>query len=81
VNDEEREKFIQISKRMAAVSHRLHLAELIGRYIEERDSPKAKGRKRKKTQSAKDRFVDLLFPETVNYKGRYMNKVKREKAK
>ena len=55
------------------ISKRVALAELIGKYIEERDARRAVPKKRLKKQlprsSPKDRFIDLLFPETIKYKG------------
>jgi hypothetical protein len=52
--------------------------ELIGKYIEERVARRAVPEKRRKKQfprsSLKDRFTDLLFPETIKYKGEQSSK-------
>jgi hypothetical protein len=54
------------------ISKRMALAELIGRYIEERDARRAMTKTQQKMlgprSSVKDRFTDLLFPETIQYK-------------
>ena len=59
---------------MVGVSKRLHLAELIARFIEERDVWKTTPKKRRKPNetrlSPRDRFVNILFPKTIKYKGK-----------
>lgn len=73
VKDEEKEKLIETSKRMVQVSKRLHLAELIGRFLEEDDRRAAEKKRRKKNSprvSTIDRFANLLFPEMETSKGK-----------
>ena len=81
--DEESEKSVKVSKRMVGVSKRLHLAELIARFIEERDAWKTAPKKRRKPNetrlSPRDRFVNILFPETIKYKGKNISQEKKEK--
>jgi hypothetical protein len=71
---EEMEKSIKYLRIEARISKRVALAELIGRYIEERDAKKVAPKKRQKTQSLKNRFIDRLFPETIKYKSQQLSK-------
>ena len=68
VQDEKAEKTIRYLGVAIRTSKRVALAELIGRYIEERDARAAMPKKKRKREfprlSPKDRFTDLLFPET-----------------
>jgi hypothetical protein len=79
ISNEEDEKSIQQWRIAVRISKRVALAELIGNYIEERDARRAVPRKRRKKQlpqsSPKDRFIDLLFPETIKYKGEQLSKM------
>jgi hypothetical protein len=65
----EDEKSIKQWRIAVRISKRVALAELIGKYIEERDARRAVPKKRRKKQlpqsSPKDQFIDLLFPETI----------------
>ncbi len=88
VRDEKAEKTIKHLRVAVRISKRMALVELIGRYIEESEAWKAMPKKRRKMQlpgsSPKDRFTDLLFPETIKYKDEQLGKKKnglREKAK
>jgi hypothetical protein len=69
VRDEEDEKSIRQWETAVRISKRVALAELIGKYIEERDArrvmPKKKRKKRLPPLSPNDCFIDLLFPETI----------------
>ncbi|KAF8855966.1 hypothetical protein BDZ45DRAFT_745972 [Acephala macrosclerotiorum] len=73
VRDEKKKKFVNHRRIVVRISKRVALAELIGKYIEERNAKRAVPKKRRKKQlpqsSPKDRFTDLLFPDTVKYKG------------
>jgi hypothetical protein len=79
ISNEEDEKSIQQWRIAVRISKRVALAELISNYIEERDARRAVPRKRRKKQlpqlSPKDRFIDLLFPETIKYKGEQLSKM------
>jgi hypothetical protein len=81
--DEETKKSLKVSTRKAQVSERLHLAQLIGRFIEERDAWKTAPKKRRKPieirLSPRDRFVNTLFPKTIKYKGEHISQEKKEK--
>jgi hypothetical protein len=81
--DEETKRSLKVSSRKAQVSERLHLAELIGRFIKERDAWKTAPKKRRKPNeirlSPMDRFVNDLFPETITYKGEHISQEKKEK--
>lgn len=72
VRDEKEEKSIKHRRIAVRISKRVALAELINRYIEEREARRAVPKKRRKKllpqSSLKDRYIDLLFPETVMYK-------------
>jgi hypothetical protein len=88
VRDEKEEKSINRRRIAVRISKRIALAELIGRYIQEREARRAVPKKRRKKQlprsSPKDRFTDLLFPETIRYKGEQLGKKEkgpRENAK
>jgi hypothetical protein len=59
---------------------RVALAELIGRYIEERDAKRVAPKKKRKTQSLKDRFIDILFLETIKYKSQQLSKKKNKQV-
>jgi hypothetical protein len=74
-------KSLNISRMVVQVLKRVHLVELAARYTEETDAPKKKGQ-----PSVKERFTDLLFPETIQYKSKRASKrkkgvSKRKKAK
>jgi hypothetical protein len=81
--DEETEKSIKVSKRMVGVLKRFHLAELIARFIEERDTWETAPKKRRKPNETRlsplDRFVNILFPETIKYKGKNISQEEKEK--
>jgi hypothetical protein len=79
---------------LAQLSKRVHLAELAGRYNEEKhaleaaekQALKAAERKRKRgkelrQQSLKDRYTDLLFPETIGQRAKPTSKPKERKGK
>jgi hypothetical protein len=80
--DEKIKESLKASTRNAQVAERLHLAEMIGRFIE-RDAWKAAPKKRRKPNEIRlspiDRFVDVLFPETAEYKDKHISQEKREK--
>jgi hypothetical protein len=77
MRDEKDEKTFKHKQIAARISKRIALAELVGRYIDERDARRALPKKRRKKQlpqsSPKDRFTDLLFPQTLNYNGDQMS--------
>jgi hypothetical protein len=79
ISDEEDEKSIRQWRIAVRISKRVSLAELIGKYIEERDARRVVPKKRRKKQlprsSPKDRFIDLLFPETFKYNGKRLSKM------
>ena len=81
--DKETKKSLKVLLRKAQVSERLHLAELIGRFIKERDAQKTALKKRQKLNeirlSLMDRFVNGLFPKTITYKGKHISQEKKEK--
>jgi hypothetical protein len=68
IRDETAEKTVKYLGVAIRISKRVALAELIGSYIEERDARTAMPKKRRRRElprlSPKDRFTDLLFPET-----------------
>ena len=70
--DEKAEKTTKYLGVAIRTSKRVALAELIGRYIEERDARTAMPKKKRKRElprlSPKDRFTNLLFPETQQTK-------------
>jgi hypothetical protein len=72
VRDEKAERTVRNLAVAFRISKRVALAELIGRYIEERDARRAMTKTQRKVlgprSSVKDRFTDLLFPETIQYK-------------
>jgi hypothetical protein len=72
VRDEKAERTARNLAVAFRISKRVALAELIGRYIEERDARRAMTKTQRKMlgprSSVKDRFTDLLFPETIQYK-------------
>jgi hypothetical protein len=81
--DEKTRNALKVSSRIAQVSERLHLADLIGRFIKERDAWKTAPKKRRKPNeirlSLRDRFVNGLFPETMTCKGEHISQEKEEK--
>ena len=83
IRDEKTKKSPNVSTRNAQVSERLHLAEMISRFIEERDAWKTTPKKRRKRNeirlSPRDRFVNVLFPETMKHKGERISQEKKEK--
>ncbi len=85
IRDEETKKSLKVWTRKAQVSERLHLAALIGRFIEERDAWKTAPKKRRKPNEIRlspiDRFVNVLFPETMQYKGEHISQEKKEKRR
>jgi hypothetical protein len=85
IRDEETKKSLKVWTRKAKVSERLHLAALIGRFIEERDAWKTAPKKRRKPNEIRlspiDRFVNVLFPETMQYKGEHISQEKKEKRR
>ncbi|KUJ06914.1 uncharacterized protein LY89DRAFT_743550 [Mollisia scopiformis] len=85
-----KEKSLDIPKIVLQVSRRIHLVELIAKYMEDIEAKKATSKKwpieAKKTTSKKRRqptvketYVDLLFPHTINYKGKKARKRKKGK--
>ena len=81
IRDEETKKSLKVWTRKAKVSERLHLAALIGRFIEERDAWKTAPKKRWKLNEIRlspiDRFVNVLFPEMMQYKGEHISQEKK----
>jgi hypothetical protein len=81
--DKETKKSFKVLSRTAQVSERLHLAELTGRFIKERDAWKTAPKKRQKPNEIRlspiDRFVNGLFPETMAYDGEHISQEKKEK--
>jgi hypothetical protein len=77
VRDKEAEKTVKYLGVAVRVLKRVALAELIGSYIEEREARRAVPKKKRKMQlprsSPKDRFTDLLFPETITYEGEQLS--------
>jgi hypothetical protein len=55
---------------------------MTSRFIEERDAWKTTTKKRRKPNeirlSPRDRFVNVLFPETIKYKGEHISQEKKE---
>lgn len=71
LRDEKDEDFVGQRQIATRISKRVALAELIGSYIEEKEAWKATPKKiRKKKLPPKNQFTDLLFPETIKYKGK-----------
>jgi hypothetical protein len=81
--DEETKKSHKVLSRKSLVSERLHLAELTGRYIKEKEAWKTASKKRRKPNeirlSPTDRFVNVFFPETMMYKGEHISQEKKKK--
>jgi hypothetical protein len=63
---------------VARVSKRVHLAELITRYMEENQAKKAASKMRRNRKlprlSPMDRLTDLLFPEMIKFKSQQTSK-------
>lgn len=63
---------------VSRVKKRVHLAELAGKYMEEaaarKAEPKKSGEKTLHRLSVKDRYTDLLFPETITNNGKQLSK-------
>lgn len=80
VREEEAEKSIKVTRMVVHVSKRVYLVELVAKYIEETEARKAEPKKRRKKNlrrlSPKDRFTDLLFPETIKDQGEQVSKEK-----
>jgi hypothetical protein len=85
VREEEKEKQFKTAKSLARLSKRVYLAELIGKYIEETEARKAEPRKKRRKMlrrlSVNDRFTDVLFPETAEWKGEQPSKKKGKQHK
>ena len=83
IQEEEKEGQIKCVSLLNQISKRVYLAELIGMYIEETQARKAEPqRKRRKTarrQSVKDRFTDLLFPQTIEWKNMRLSETEQGK--
>jgi hypothetical protein len=83
--DEEEQEQFQTAASVSQLRKRVHLSELIGRYIKETkargDESRSIKRKLVGRPSVHDRFVDILFPETVEWKNKDMQNNPREKAK
>ena len=67
------ERMMKCLRVVIRISKRVALAEMISRYLEERDARAAMLRNRRKLElprsSPKDRFTDLLFPDTCKTYG------------
>jgi hypothetical protein len=78
IREEEKEEQIKSATSLNQISKRVYLAELIGMYIEETQArkprPQRKRRKTARRQSVKDRFTDLLFPQTIEWKNMRLSK-------
>ena len=73
IKDEEKKKLIETFKRMIQVSKRLHLAELIDRFLDKNNRRAAKKTRQKKNSlcvSIIDRFANLLFSEMKTFKSK-----------
>jgi hypothetical protein len=79
------DKLVKYLGKVARLSKRVALAELIGSYLEERDAMTAMPRKRRKRElphlSPKDRFPDLLFPETKDSEEQDQERAKDSQGK
>lgn len=75
---EKTEKAIKSMKMVTRVSKRVYLAELVGKYIEEIEARKAEAKKGRRKSlhplSIKNRYTDLLFPETITDNGKQLSK-------
>lgn len=73
VKDEEKKKLIETFKKMIQVSKKLHLTELIDRFLK-KDNKRVQEKKRQKRNSLCvsiiDRFVNLLFAEIKTFKNK-----------
>ena len=69
---------IKSMKIVTRVSKRVYLAKLIGKYIKETVARKAEPKKKRKKSlqplSVKNRYTDLLFPETITNNGKQLSK-------
>jgi hypothetical protein len=77
---ENTEKSIKSRKIVARVLKRVYLSELAGRYMEETRArnaePKTRRRKNLPALSVKNRFTNLLFPESLTCNGKQQSKEK-----
>jgi hypothetical protein len=77
---ENTEKSVKSMKILACVLKRVYLAELAGKYMEEtaarKAEPKTRRKKNLRALSVKNRYTDLLFPETITCKGKQQSKEK-----
>jgi hypothetical protein len=68
LQEERKEEQIKVAASLALLRKREYLAELIGMYIEEVKSRRAEPRKKRRKMSGrlsvKDRFTDVIFPDT-----------------
>jgi hypothetical protein len=68
------DKSVKPAKIVLQVLKRVHLVELTAKFEAEKAMPKKKGQR-----SVRDRYTDLLFPETIKYKRKKASKGKKGK--
>jgi hypothetical protein len=73
VQEEQKERQLKAAASRTELSKRVFLAEFIAKYIEETEARGAQCRKKRREMSRRlsvnDRFTDVLFPETIGWKG------------
>lgn len=74
------EKSLRASQLVARVSKRVHLVELVGRFVEERGARKAVAKRKRRGPSTNEKFTDLLFPETIVRKPKLSRADNKEKG-
>lgn len=78
---------LRIAKSLPGLRKRLYLVELIGNYSDEHDAweawkavPRSKRRKTEGPRSPLNRYIDVLFPETKDWKGARPGETEASKA-
>jgi hypothetical protein len=83
ITQEKTQKYIKNMKIVARVFKRVYLAELVGKYKAETEARKAESKTRRKKNlralSVKNRYTDVLFPETITCGGKQQNREKGKK--
>ena len=78
LQEEKESEQVKVMASLILLRKRVHLAELIGMYLEEvqsrKDEPRSIKRKMPGRPTVKDRFLDLIFPDTIDWKDRQPSK-------
>jgi hypothetical protein len=71
------ERSLKATQVVVRVSKRVHLVELVSKFMEEREARKSMTKRKRGGPSPNERFTDLLFPETIGYKQAHKPKTRR----